>query len=173
MRIWNFTLCSAFSLYHIGSKYLKIKKSKKWRLGFFLVAWQNSRKVYSQTTNVLTTNECRRELFCHGRPIDNIPPTGAALLKHVLRSAYIAGYVWGQFMIAHQRLSSPELWGWKYESSNYIPIWTDLPEASIVIQDLIKCKCNPELGCKQLCKCNIAHLSCTELCRCKGDCERD
>ena len=129
--------------------------------------------LYSRTSNVLTTNECPREVFCHGRSIDNIPPTGAALLKLVLRSAYIAGYVLGQFMIAHQRLPSPEVWGWKYESSNYIPIWTDLPEASIAIRDLIKCKCNPELGCKQLCECNIAHLSCTELCRCKGDCERD
>ena len=42
MRIWNFTLCSPFSLHHIGSKYVKIQKLKKWHLGFFLIARQYS-----------------------------------------------------------------------------------------------------------------------------------
>ena len=28
--------------------------------------------LYSRTSNCLTTNECRRELFCQGRSIDNI-----------------------------------------------------------------------------------------------------
>ena len=32
--------------------------------------------LYSRTSNVLTTNECRRELFCQGRSIDNIYQQG-------------------------------------------------------------------------------------------------
>ena len=66
-------------------------------------------------------------------------------------------------MIAHQRLQTPDLWGWKLQSGNDLPTWTDLPEASIAIRDLINCKCNPEKGCKRACKCDIAQLPCTEL----------
>ena len=42
---------------------------------------------YIRSLNSLTTNECGRELFCQSWAIDNIPPTGAALWKHVLRAA--------------------------------------------------------------------------------------
>ena len=35
--------------------------------------------LYSRSSNVLTTNKCGKELFCKGRAIDNITPTGAAL----------------------------------------------------------------------------------------------
>ena len=129
--------------------------------------------LYSRSSNALTTNECRRELFCQGRSIDNIPPTGAALWKHVLRAAYYAGYVWSQSLVPIQVLPSPEDWGWKLEDSSYIPEWTDLPEASIGVRALIKCKCNPEKGCRGRCKCLNAHLPCTELCLSKGECERD
>ena len=47
--------------------------------------------LYNKTFNSLTTNKCRRELFCQEREIDKIPPTEAALWKHTCRSAYIAG----------------------------------------------------------------------------------
>ena len=47
--------------------------------------------LYNKTFNSLTTNECRRELFCQEREIDKIPPTEAALQKHTCISAYIAG----------------------------------------------------------------------------------
>ena len=40
--------------------------------------------LYSCTSNCLTTNKYRRELFCQGRSIDNLPPTSAALWKHTL-----------------------------------------------------------------------------------------
>ena len=39
--------------------------------------------LYNRTSNCLTTNECKKELFCKGRTIDNIPPTSVDLLKHV------------------------------------------------------------------------------------------
>ena len=32
--------------------------------------------------------------------------------------------------------------GWKYDSGKLIPDWTDLPEASSAVRDLIKCRCN-------------------------------
>ena len=41
------------------------------------------------------------------------------------------------------------------ENSNLIPHWTDLPEATIAIRDLIKCSCKPEKGCRGRCKCAV------------------
>ena len=41
--------------------------------------------LYDRNSNSLNTNECRRDLFCQGRMIDNIPPTSAALFNHVLK----------------------------------------------------------------------------------------
>ena len=32
--------------------------------------------------------------------------------------------------------------GWKYDSGKLIPDWTDFPEASSAVRDLIKCRCN-------------------------------
>ena len=129
--------------------------------------------LYNSTSNCLTTNECRKDLFCKGRSIDSIPPTSAALSKHVLRSSYIAGYVWGQSIIANQVLPNPEEWGWKIVDGNFIPHWTDLPDATVACRQLIKCSCNPEKGCKGRCKCVTSGFLCTELCKCRGECERD
>ena len=129
--------------------------------------------LYNKTSNSLTTNKCRRELFCQGREIDKIPPTEAALWEHACRSAYIAGYDWSQSTIPKKELPSPEEWGWKFQDGKYTPHWTELPEASVAIRDLVRCRCNPEKGCKGRCKCLSAELPCTELCLCKGDCERD
>ena len=62
----------------------------------------------------------------------------------MLGATYHAGHVWGQSFMAIQVLPPPEVWGWKYDSGKSIPDWTDLPEASSAVRDLIKCRCNPE-----------------------------
>ena len=108
------------------------------------------------------TNEYRRELFCQGRSINNIPPTSATLWIHTLRSCYIAGHV-----------PTQEDWGWKFENNKSIPHWTYFPEAVDAIRDLIKCACKPEKSCRGWCKCVQSQLLCTELCVCKGQCERE
>ena len=129
--------------------------------------------MYNRTSNCLTTNECRKDLFCKGRSIDSIPPTSAALLKHVLRSSYIAGYIWEQSIIANQVLPDPEDWGWKNIDGSFIPHWSDLPDVTLASKQLIKCMCNPEKGCKERCQCVTSGFLCTELCKCKGECERN
>ena len=75
--------------------------------------------------------------------------------------------------MAIQVQPTPEEWDWKYDSGNLIPDWTDLLEASSAVRDLIKCRCNPEIGCHGRCKYVDALLLCTQLCMCKGECERD
>ena len=47
--------------------------------------------LHNRASNCLKTIECRKDLFCKGRTINNIPPTRAALLKHVLLSL-LAGF---------------------------------------------------------------------------------
>ena len=108
-----------------------------------------------------------------GRAINNIPPTRAALWKHVPRTVCYAGQLWGQSLMTTQVLPPPEEWGLKCDSGKSIPDWTDLPEASSAVLDLTKCGCNHEKGCHGRCKCVNALLPCTELCMCKGECERD
>ena len=129
--------------------------------------------LYNKTSNCLTTNECRKDLFCKGRSINSIPPTSAALLKQVMRACFIAGYSWYESINPYQILPSPEDWGWNVRNGSYIPNWTDLPDATIASRQLIKCSCDPEKGCKGRYKCVSSGFMCTELCRCKGECERD
>ena len=118
--------------------------------------------LYHETSNCSNTNEYRRELFCQGRSINNIPPTSATLWIHTFRSCYIAGHV-----------PTQEDWGWKFENNKSIPHWTYFPEAVDAIRDLIKCACKPEKSCRGWCKCVQSQLLCTELCVCKGQCERE
>ena len=48
--------------------------------------------------------------------------------------------------MAIQVLPPQEEWDWKYDSGKSITDWTDLPEASSAVCDLIKRRCNPEKG---------------------------
>ena len=128
--------------------------------------------LYSRSSNALTCNDARRELFCEGRSIDAIPPTSAALFQHVLRAVFVTGYYWAQATVSMQELPSPEDWGWKLVDDVYVPHWTELPEASVALRDLVKCGCKNNT-CRGNCKCiKSGDLPCTELCKCKGQCER-
>ena len=75
--------------------------------------------LYDRNSNLLNTNECRRDLFFQDRMIDNISSTSSALFNHVLRASYIAGYVWKQTLLAVQNLPSPEVCGWKCSNNQF------------------------------------------------------
>ena len=124
--------------------------------------------LYHRAWNCADVNSYRRELFCKGRAIDNIPPTKDALYQHVRRAAYISGYVWGNLLIPMMNLPPFEMHGWKADAT---PHWTNLPQASKGLRELIKCNCKK--GCTGNCKCRRASLPCTELCQCKGTCAAD
>ena len=131
--------------------------------------------MYDRTSTCTTVNEARKDLFTRkGRSIETIPPTYGALLEHTKRVAYQAGYCWGQTLTPNPTLPSPAEWGWaRSANGQWQPYWTMLPEASKAIQQLIKCGCKLENGCRGRCKCAKAELKCTSLCGCSGDCERD
>ena len=78
--------------------------------------------------------------------IENIPPTQAALLQHIYRSIYQAGYIWGQALVSQQQLPSPSNWGWEETEHAWVLKWTTLSEASKACYELLHC------GCKKSCQ---------------------
>ena len=57
-------------------------------------------------------NQARKDLFAQkGTTIELIPPTQAALIQHVKRATYQAGYCWSQSCIAAPEMPSPFVWG--------------------------------------------------------------
>lgn len=132
--------------------------------------------MYDRASDCDTVDKARKELFAHkARPMEAIPPTSAALFQHVKRTAYQAGYCWGQAQVAVPTLPSPASWGWKEAlDQSWEPLWTTLPQASETCLEFLKCGCNVELGCRcrGRCRCVQAGAPCTPLCKCGGDCDR-
>ena len=96
------------------------------------------------------------ELFTKkGRPIEDIPPTEAALLQHVKRESYQAGHCWGQALLKSPELPIPSEWGWTKDTG-----------AGKSCRELMKCGCKK--GCIKNCNSLKASLRCTELCLCGG-----
>ena len=75
---------------------------------------QNVVFVYDITSTCATVNEAHRDRFTRkGRAIESITPTSAALLQHVKRAAYQAGYYWRQALVAVPDLLGLSSWGWQ------------------------------------------------------------
>ena len=129
--------------------------------------------MYDRTRQCQRVNDARKVIFSQkGRTLENIPPSADALLQHTKRVAYQAGHCWGQSLVSIPELPSPGEWGWpRSESDTWQPRWTTLPEASKVCQELVKCGCKVEKGCRGRCKCAKAGMPCTALCKCGGECE--
>ena len=130
--------------------------------------------MYDRTCAATHVNDARKYLFTQkGRSIECIPPTSAALLEHTKRAVFQAGYVWGQALKLLPDLPSPAEWGWVRENAKWEPFWSSLSQAAVSCQELLRCGCNPEKGCRGKCKCFKAAMLCTALCRCGGNCDRD
>lgn len=127
--------------------------------------------LYDKSSTLSDVNSLRKELFAKkGRSIEGIPPTSAALKQHFLRAVYQGGLVWGQSILKAPDIESPELWGWKKDTT-WSPLWTTLPQAKDSCYELIQCGCKK--GCRGRCKCLKANLQCTALCNCGGNCQQD
>ena len=114
--------------------------------------------LYDHTSSAGEVILARKVLFSQcGRTIENIPPTQAALLQHIKRAAYQAGYIWSPAIIGEPHLPSPGDGGWKLKtclknqlsSRNYFDV-------------------GAKKGSKGHCRCLRADLSCTASCFCWG-----
>ena len=124
--------------------------------------------LYDKTSESSNINETRQLLFTRkGRQMMSLPPTQAALKQHTKRAVLQGGYYWGLAAIKNRTLPSPADWGWEYQEK-WQPVWTELPHASSLYQELLKCRCRSR--CFD-CVCAKSQLKCTVYCSCKGDCE--
>ncbi len=68
--------------------------------------------LYSVTCTLTDVNQARQQMFAQSsRTFEYLPPTKAALLEHIKRTTYQAGFVWGQSLQPEQVLPSPCSWG--------------------------------------------------------------
>lgn len=126
--------------------------------------------LYDRTSNLTRVNEARQELFAKkSRTLDNIPPTQEALLQHTKRALLQGGFFWGQCCLKEQVIPTPSGWGWYRDENSWLPKWTNLPQVKDACYELIRCGCKS--SCSSRCKCVKAHLVCTRLCNCGGDCQ--
>ena len=104
--------------------------------------------MYSRTCSA---SGVLKELFAHGsRTMKPNKPTKAALLQHVRRAAYQAGYVWSLALVPVPVLPSPALWEWLTSHMGWKPFWTELTEASTACYERAHCGCKK--GCRRQCK---------------------
>ena len=128
--------------------------------------------LYERCTEALKVNTLREELFTK-RPLENLPPTQAALFQRTKRAIYHAS-IWASS--TNPILGSPDpcKWGWTLKDEGWKPYWTDLPDASQAVSLLVKCGCKSDKPCKTShCKCTALGFSCTTRCECSGMCEQD
>ena len=68
--------------------------------------------LYDWTSDLLTVNDARKQLFTQqSRSLENIPTTQAALKQHIKRASYQA-HCWNMAIIQIPELPSPAEWGW-------------------------------------------------------------
>jgi hypothetical protein len=117
-------------------------------------------------------NAAHKKLFASkGKPIEHIPPTLDALVQHIRRAVYQAGYIWSQSLVTQPKLPDPNDWGWCMVDSCWQPVWTTLPDAAKCCPELKRCGC--KTGCiNKRCKCVRDNIACTALCACDGECRQ-
>ena len=124
--------------------------------------------LYDRTNLCSNVDEARKDLFGRkGRSLEAIPPTLDVLTQHLKRVVYQTGFCWAQSLLRDATLPNPNEWGWKENNNKYDILWMTLPQVSSVCQELTRCGCNPEKGCKGRFKCYKASIKCTALCNVK------
>lgn len=93
-----------------------------------------------------------------------LPPSRAALQKHVMRANYQTA-VWKAALVACPQLPDPEGHGWKAVNGVLAVDWSDETPAPKSVLEFLACKCHT--GCQtRRCHCHKNGLNCTDACSC-------
>ena len=126
-------------------------------------------RMYSQECPNSGINKARHFLFARKAcGFENLPPTKDALIQHVRRVIYQAGYVWRQFLVPMKCLPSPAQFGWKETIDGFQPYWKTLPKAMKAVDEVVRCEC--KVKCSGRCSCKKRGKPCTLSCKCGGSC---
>ena len=126
-------------------------------------------KLYGDPTSC-SVNETRYQLFCKKKNIQShqLPPTKAALSKHLQRANYQA-YIWKHALEARIEIPDPQGHGWSQVDENLIIDWTNLPPAPESVLEFISCGCKGRCDSRR-CSCVRNGLPCTDVCSCQDEC---
>ena len=71
--------------------------------------------------------------------------TEAALLQHVKR-AILQSVIWKSSLSKQPDYPPPDQWGWtKHTGGGWLPFWTELPEVSDALRQLVSCGCTEDV----------------------------
>ena len=137
-------------------------------------------KAYKRDAAGANLAEARLDCLVSVAHVDfrKFPPSRAALVEHIKRSLYVAGWVWGRAFQAKPALPSPAGWGWTESDTGLLTaIYTSkISEHDKLVGELLKsCTCRTlclltgNLKCNN-CSCSRNAKACYGKCACRGDC---
>ena len=97
-----------------------------------------------------------------------LPPSKDALLQHLFRSSYQAGWVWGNTLLQREP-PEPETWGWRSHQTYLRIHWNSLDVNQQLQNALSICQCRTA-KCKT-CRCAKNQQKCLKFCNCCRKCK--
>jgi len=115
-------------------------------------------------------NDTRFKLFCKNQHLQShqLPPTNAALMKHLKRANYQA-FIWKNALMPTIPNQTPEGEGWRLIDSKLQIDWTSLPPAPEGVMLSVCCACKGTCDTRR-CSCLKNNLPCTDACSCPDEC---
>ena len=102
-----------------------------------------------------------------------LPPSQGALKQHILRSAFVAGHLWGKADEPNPILPDVTEWGWCYsDNEDLIPVWTLQHDDTVYKACKKKCNCGEKNNCLKG-NCSCTGTKCLPTCKCRGGCGKD
>ena len=129
---------------------------------------------YMYTSEFLDLNVARFYMFQQSNIMRDIPPTAESLLRHIKRSAFQAGHIWGN-TILQEPVPEVERWGWVNLPCGTMQIdWALILNADVLKDLVTTCKHQKSalatVTCKTYKTCAKKGLPCLEQCSCKRRC---
>ena len=126
--------------------------------------------LYDKTNTGSEVNMVRFEIFARKGRVRQQHSTDEGCASSACEESSISGWaLLGQAIEPQIELPRPAGWGWVgTDGGKRDVVWSNLPEASKVCRELLRCGCTK--GCRANCKCAKAALTCTALCKCGGSC---
>ena len=127
-------------------------------------------KMYLPSSETLSLDDVRFSLFSNSvnENFRKLPPSKDGLLQHVLRSAFQAGWVWGNTF--HQKeIPCKVEWHWNFHAKKQqlCVTWCTSSSANLLARITSTCKCRSTNPKWQSYKFGKQNMACLTFCACK------